>query len=347
MDYFLFLTIIIFSFFLIIFAFGFFLSESGYNGPKSDHFNGKRFINPSGVPAKNLFDVLKYSFYRRPDTWVENNDLIIPQKQIFELPKDSKARIWFINHSSFLIQQAKMNLITDPVFSKRCSPFQFAGPKRQRPPGLNFSDLPKIDLVLISHNHYDHLDKNSINLLRDVHDPTFIVPLGVDNLLIKWGCQKVFALDWYDTHKFKNLTIKSIPANHFSARGMFDRDKTLWCGYQVLNDQTNIYFTGDTGYSNIFPELADTLQQPDISLIPIGAYLPRWFMSPIHISPEEAVQVHRDIKSKKSIAMHFGTFPLADDNKERAIADFQKALKNKQVDSDEFLILREGEYFSL
>jgi L-ascorbate metabolism protein UlaG (beta-lactamase superfamily) len=197
-------------------------------------------------------------------------------------------------------------------------------------------------MVLISHNHYDHLDKSTILKLESLYSPLFIVPLGVDHLLSKWNCKNIVTLDWWDKHSFEGIEITSIPANHFSARGLFDRDKTLWCGYQVKNAEFNIYFAGDTGYSDVFKEIGKTLKEPDISLIPIGAYKPEWFMSPVHISPKKAIKVHLDVKSKQSIAMHFGTFPLADDNRERDLNEFEIAKKEAKIDDDSFIIPMEG-----
>jgi len=173
------------------------------------------------------------------------------------------------------------------------------------------------------------------------------VPLGVDHLLRKWDCKRIVTMDWWEQHQYNKVKITSIPANHFSARGMFDRDKTLWCGYQVQFDDINFYFAGDTGYSDVFKEIGRKLKSPDISLIPIGAYKPEWFMSPVHISPEEAVKVHVDIKSKKSIAMHFGTFPLADDNRERGLHELNAAKEKHGIKEDSFLNLNEGKTLTI
>ena len=232
--------------------------------------------------------------------------------------------------------------MTDPIYSDRCSPFSFAGPKRLRPPGVHFEDLPDIKIVLISHNHYDHLDKETIKRLNKSYDLQFVVPLGLSQLLRKWGCQNVQEVDWWDEIEINNLKIRAIPANHFSSRGLLDRDKTLWCGYQIQNVSFNIYFVGDTGYSDIFDVIAEKLNEPDISLIPIGAYKPEWFMSPIHISPAQAVKIHQTIKSKKSIAMHFGTFPLADDNSKRSTQELIQVRDIKGIKEEDFIIPQEG-----
>jgi len=201
-------------------------------------------------------------------------------------------------------------VVTDPVWSDRCSPVQFAGPARFRPPGVKFEDLPKVDVVVISHNHYDHLDKSTILDLIEKHDPIFVVPLGLDHLIKKWGATKIHSFDWWDKQKINSLNIQSVPANHFTSRGTFDRDQTLWCGYILNMNGHKIYFAGDTGYGDVFKEIGNRIGAIDVSLIPIGAYLPRWFMSPIHVSPKESVLIHKDVNSKHSIGMHFGTFAL-------------------------------------
>jgi len=309
--------------FLVV-TIGYILSCKPYRGPVTNHFNGKKFINPSRRPANGLKEVGEYGRKRKPDKWTVVQD---PDYKTRTIPhsKDSDIQFTFINHSTFLIQAGGINILTDPIWSERCSPFQWAGPRRMRPPGIAFENLPKIDLVLLSHNHYDHLDKTTIKRLQKEHNPSFIVPLGLIPLMKKYGCTKVEELDWWQETVFRQLKISATPANHFSSRGIFDRDTTLWCGYILELEKKKIYFVGDTGYSDVFKEVGNKKGPFDLALIPIGAYLPEWFMSPIHISPKEAVQVHQDIRSKQSVAKHFGTFPLADDNPERSKAALQKA----------------------
>ncbi len=332
---------ILIAFPLLVISFGYFLSGGNYTGPVSAHFNGKRFKNPSGRDANSFKDVGKYIKDRKPDAWSYNKEAYVRQE---ELPnaKAEEIQYLFVNHSTFLIQHQGHNILTDPIWSKRCSPFQFAGPKRFRPPGLEFSYLPSIDLVLISHNHYDHLDKNTIKALNKNHNPTYLVPLGVDKIMKKWGCENVISLDWWQNKKVDNLEITAIPANHFSSRGTFDRNTTLWCGYVIKSDNKTIYYVGDTGYGPNFGLVKEKFPPIDLSFIPIGAFRPEWFMGPIHVTPEEGIKIHLDVASKKSVAMHFGTFPLADDNSQRAISRLRSELDRLAISESEFSVPQEG-----
>lgn len=320
---------------------GWYLSEKGYEGPESPHFDGVFFRNNSGRDAKDFKDVVKYGVKRKPDKWVRNYETYVRDSALPKIEID-KIQVTFVNHSTFLIQTPTMNILTDPIWSEYCSPVQFAGPRRMRPPGIRFEDLPKIDLVLLSHNHYDHFDINTLKKIESKWSPKYIAPLGVDMLLRKIGCNNAEALDWDDRISFNEIDIKATPANHFSARGMFDRNKTLWCGYLIYFNNFKLYFVGDTGYGNAFKDIGKKEGLIDLALIPIGAYMPRWFMSPIHISPDEAVQVHKDVNARHSIAMHFGTFPLADDNPETSTAALTTCLAQNHISPETFIIPDEG-----
>lgn len=320
---------------------GYLLSAPAYRGPLSDHFDGQRFINPGGVKAKGLKEVFKWMFTRKRSPWkaqAPNSSYERPLKFF-----NDGLKITFINHTTFLIQFNGVNILTDPVWSKRVSPFSWAGPKRVAEPGIRLEDLPRIHLVLLSHNHYDHLDINTVRVIAGAHHPRFVVPLGVKAYLDQHGISNVVEMDWWQKEKFESIEINAVPAQHFSGRGMFDRDKTLWCGYTLEAGERRIYFAGDTGYNTqTFKDIAKHFKSFDISIIPIGAYMPRWFMSPIHISPEEAVKIHLDTNSKKSIASHFGTFPLADDGYEDPINDLRTALATHDLPEKEFIILKNG-----
>lgn len=334
----------ILSFIGIVSLFGFFLSAPGYKGPSSNHFDGKRFINPNGLQAQNLIGVMKYGLFRKPEKWTKNYETDIRTTAI-QIPALDEVQVSFVNHSTFLIQVAGLNILTDPIWSKRCSPFQWVGPERMRPPGIPMEMLPPIDLVILSHNHYDHLDVNTLKLLEEKYSPKFIVPLGVGSYLDKLDIQNKVEIDWYQNTSVGQLDIKGIPANHFTSRGLFDRDKTLWCGYLFNFEGYKIYFAGDSGYGPNFKTLGEQEQSIDLALIPIGAYKPEWFMSPIHISPDQAVQVHQDINAKQSIAMHFGTFPLADDGMYTPQKDLKQSLDQRGINSEKFIIPDEGKSY--
>ncbi len=319
---------------------GYILSTPSYEGDRSDHFNGEKFVNPGNVQEKGFKDLIKWAMNREPGSWekIETS----PDHSFEKQNADSVTRIYFVNHSTFLIQVGNFNILTDPVWSERVSPFQWIGPQRKRPPGIKFEDLPEIHLILISHNHYDHLDLSTLKRLHQRFNPLVITPLGVPVFLKKQGIGRLEGLDWWDEFPVhENITIACVPAQHFSGRGMFDRDKTLWSGYVIKSIQGNIYFAGDTGYGDFFRQISQKYAPVKLAMLPIGAYLPRWFMSPIHISPEEAVQIHLELQAEKSVAIHYGTFPLGDDGMNQPIHDLIIAKNKYQVDN--FYTLAEGE----
>lgn len=311
----------------------------------SSHFNGTTFYNSATIQPKGFGSILKWLWTRKPGKWKTAPDLQSSSKPVDNVKEG--IRITFVNHSTFLLQMDGLNILTDPIWSDRASPFSWIGPRRYCVPGIAFDDLPKIDAVLISHNHYDHLDLATVKKLFAIHEPLFLVPLGVKKFLKGTGISNVVELDWWDDKKLNEIiSVQAVPAQHFSGRGLFDRNTTLWCGYVIKTPVGNVYFAGDTGYnSEMFQEI-NTLSGPiRFGLLPIGAYKPQWFMSPVHLSPEEAVKIHMIMDIETSIGMHFGTFRLADDGQEDPIQDVQKAIKKFRLAEDEFLVLKEGSYF--
>ena len=265
-----------------------------------------------------------------------------------------EAAITFIGHSTFLIRTASRVIITDPVFTSRAGPFGLLGPPRVRPPAIPPPDLPPVDLVLVSHNHYDHLQPSSLRLFRDT--ASYVAPLGLGKLLpfnakddpVASGfSRKIQELDWWQSTTLAGAEITCVPAQHFSARTAWDRDLTLWCGFVVRVDGVTIYVAGDSGYAPHFAEIGERCPEIDVALIPIGAYEPRWFMSPVHMNPDEAVRAHRDVKARVSVGMHFGTFQLTDeaiDEPVRALADARRA---QGVETRAFRVLDFGETLTL
>jgi len=327
--------------FLLTLIIGKLLSTQPYTGPVTDHFNGKRFLNPSGISAKGFKDVGKYMLGGKKDKWTKTKNPHFRTDPIVRAGAQD-IQYTFINHSTFLIQINGVTILTDPIFSDYCSPVPLPPMRRYRPPGVDLDFLPNIDIVLVSHNHYDHMDRGSIKKIIEKWNPEFITSLGNKPTLENMGSTRVRELDWWQSLNINEIEITATPANHFSSRGAFDRNTSLWCGFVLASANKKIYFLGDSGYSKIFKEIGEKLGPMDLSLIPIGAYMPRWFMSPIHISPEEAVQVHLDVLSKKSVAMHFGTFALADDNPERAISELKTARCTKGISDSDFSIIKEG-----
>ncbi|MDM8515714.1 MBL fold metallo-hydrolase [Desulfobacterales bacterium HSG16] len=260
-------------------------------------------------------------------------------------PDRGKKTITWIGHSTLLIQIQGINILTDPIFSKRASPFQWAGPERVAEPGVEFQDLPEIDVVLISHDHYDHLDKNTIKKLRqrkNGHKTLFLVPLGLKKWFQRAGVKNVQELDWWDTYITDDVVFHAIPVQHWSKRGLFARNNTLWAGWIVKAFDFSFLFAGDTGYSPTFVEIGRRFGPFDLAALPIGAYAPRWFMAYQHVNPEEAVQIHLDIKSKKSIAIHWGTFILSDEPLDEPIKKLESAKQTMKINDESFKAVSPG-----
>jgi L-ascorbate metabolism protein UlaG (beta-lactamase superfamily) len=312
--------------------------------PKSDHYDGKHFFNQDkSVDLKTGFkNVLKWYLKDKKHPWpkvVENTFKANLNNDV----KANEAAITFINHATLLVQLDQLNILTDPVFSKRVSPVSWMGPKRIREPGLKLEELPKIDVVTISHNHYDHMDLASIKKLHGLFEPLFIVPLANAKFLHKIGIKKVIELDWWENCLVKDCLITLVPAQHWSGRTLRDRYQSLWGGFVYSCQDIKIYFAGDTGYNNHFKEIYQRFGAMDISLLPIGAYEPRWFMQAQHINPEEAVLAHIELNSKVSIGMHFGTFALANEGLEHPVQDLNISLEKYQLTEKDFLVLDHGE----
>jgi L-ascorbate metabolism protein UlaG (beta-lactamase superfamily) len=328
---------------VIFISVGYLLSAPKYSGPVSDHFDGNKFINPAGVQAKGLKEVLQWMMNRKRGAWNENKKEAYGKRPLDR--EKENIRITFINHSTFLIQVDGINILTDPVWSTRVSPFSWAGPKRMRLPGIKFENIPRVDVVLLSHNHYDHLDIATMRMVFGAHHPKIVTPLGVKAFLDGESISGATDMDWWNELKLSDtVKVVSVPAQHFSGRGMLDRDATLWCGYVLQTSKGNIYFAGDTGYNeNTFREIGEKFGRMKVSLLPIGAYKPEWFMSPIHVSPEQAVKIHLEVKSALSIGTHFGTFPLADEGAEDPVKDLKLALAKYNVNEERFVTLTEGD----
>lgn len=234
----------------------------------------------------------------------------------------------FVGHSTVLLQTEGLNILTDPIWSERCSPVSWAGPRRHRIPGIRMEELPKIDLILLSHNHYDHCDLPTLRHLARRDAPAIACPLGLARLLRKLGFDPIVELDWEQTAPFGPAEVRCVRAQHFAARGPWDRDRTLWCGWAVKLSSGTLYFAGDSGFGPFFHEIARTLGPIRLALLPIGAYQPEWFMGSVHMSPTEAVAVHRILQPQESIAIHHGTFSLADDGEMAPAMALDEALRS-------------------
>lgn len=309
----------------------------------SDHFDGKRFFNPGGGNPLGPRALLRWQFNRRPGPWpkwIENT--ATPQLPVALGPRE--CAVTFVNHASFLIQLSGLNVLTDPIWSERTSPVSWAGPRRVRAPGLAFEALPRIDLVLLSHNHYDHLDLPTLRRLHAAYRPLIVTTLGNRAFLAAQGIDPAVEGDWWQHLEVRpGVKVTVTPAQHFSARGPTDRMKTLWGGFVLEAPGGRLYFAGDSGYFGGFKTIGEKLGPFDLAFIPIGAYEPRWFMAPMHCDPAQALSIHREVRARRSIAMHFGCFPLADDGFEQPVHDLRAARTAAGISPEEFILPEVGE----
>jgi L-ascorbate metabolism protein UlaG (beta-lactamase superfamily) len=298
----------------------------------SDHFNGETFFNPPSTapqtteappPANRrrggLIAILRWRFSGERQPWPPQPPDPKPAGDPQALPPPGSASVTFIGHSTFLIRVGGLTILTDPVFSERCSPVSWAGPKRARPPGRAFADLPRVDLLLVSHNHYDHMDLPSLRAIRRRDNPQVVTPLGNAVHLAKAGFDKagagrVHELDWWQSTTLPdNIRVTATPARHFSSRTLRDRNSSLWSGFMLEIAGHRLFFAGDSGAGRHWAEIGRRLGDPDLALLPIGAYEPRAIMAPVHMNPAEAVAAHQALGARRSIGMHFGTFQLTDE----------------------------------
>jgi L-ascorbate metabolism protein UlaG (beta-lactamase superfamily) len=336
------ILIIIIVVFLVIIFMGWVFSAPVYQGPPSDHFDGRKFHNLGGMQPMGFKQLFKWMRTREKGEWKELKNVPFGPPPAGKVEGDSIV-VTFINHSTFLIQTRGLNILTDPIWSEYASPVSFMGPKRMRPPGIRFEDLPTVDIILLTHNHYDHLDIETLKKLSAKFNAKIYCPLGVGLYLAKEGIGNITEMDWWgETEIEQGLSLICTPAQHFSGRGMFDRDRTLWSGFALKTDKGSIYYSGDTGYGDFFKEIAQRLSPIRLSFLPIGAFKPEWFMSSIHTSPDDAVRIHQILKSPQSIGMHFGTFPLADDGMNEAGETLKDVLKKEGISENEFIVPEEG-----
>jgi L-ascorbate metabolism protein UlaG (beta-lactamase superfamily) len=308
--------------------------------PFPKHFDGKRFFNPDAPQVRGFLDLLRWKLANRPEPsprFVADVEQTTPPSGV----EGRELRITLINHATVLIQQSGSNILTDPVWSKRASPLTWIGPSRRRMPGVRLKDLPRIDTVLLSHNHYDHLDLATIRLLAERGHSQFIVPVGVGRLLRSRSIGPVSELDWGESLPLGVTTIHSVPALHFSARAILDRNRTLWCGYMIEAAGRMVYFAGDTAFGDHFARIRQRFGAPRVALLPIGAYEPRWFMSPVHMAPDDAVRAHHILGAQTSIAIHHGTFQLTDESLDTP----RRVLRESAPDS--FLLVDNGQSVTL
>jgi L-ascorbate metabolism protein UlaG (beta-lactamase superfamily) len=309
----------------------------------TDHFDGRRFFNPNGANGQPTWMIPRMLL--TPRTRWPSTIAVVPRRPRTVGPED--VVVTFIGHATFLVQVGATSVLIDPVYAERASPVSFAGPRRVRAPGVRFEDLPAISLVLLSHNHYDHCDLRTLCALDRRFQAPVVTPVGNGPLLRSAGIRRVEEIDWWQRAATAPLPITVTPAQHFSSRNMFDRNRALWGGFLIEARGHRILFAGDSGYGSHFREIAGRLGPIDLALLPIGAYEPRWFMKDIHMNPAEAVQAHLDLAARQSIAMHYGTFQLTPEGIEEPVRELEKALRERGVPADRFGTVEVGESVSL
>jgi L-ascorbate metabolism protein UlaG (beta-lactamase superfamily) len=240
-----------------------------------------------------------------------------------------------------------VSILTDPMYSQRAGPLNVLGPRRVRQPAVPFDDLPPISVVLLSHNHYDHCDRRTLRKLARRFDPVVITPLGNGALVRSSGIRRVEELDWWQEAKTSALPVTLTPAQHFSARGPFDRNRALWGGFMIVADGARMFFAGDTAYAPLFRDVGQRFEPIDLALLPIGAYEPRWFMQPVHMNPAEAVQAHLDLGASESVGMHFGTFHLTTEGIDEPLRALDEACRARNIPRFRFRTLPFGESLRL
>ena len=326
---------------LILISFGFCtFSAPVYTGPVTDRFDGTKFLNQIPTVQEGMLRMLREEEGVSWHPYREVTPGSVPEKQV----QDGRLRVTFINHATILIQMNGVNILTDPIWSDRASPVTFAGPRRVRPPGIRFADLPPIHAVVISHNHYDHLDLPTLHRLHEAHHPHFFTALGTGLLLEEEGLTPVSQLDWGQSEAIQNgVQIRAAPSRHFSGRGLCDQRRTQWASFIIKGDDGYVYFAGDTAYGPHFEQVRKTYGPPRVALIPIGAYRPGYFMEPVHLNPAQSVQAHLDLEANHSVAMHYGTFDLAYNGEEEPVETLHAAMADADVSEDDFWVLDFGE----
>ena len=314
-----------------------------FRGAASDHFDGERFHNgPGAPPARSFGEFWRWHRGRAPTPWPEWLEHGATPALDLPLAHDEIAAT-FVNHMTVLLQFRGLAVLTDPVWSTRASPLAFAGPRRVHAPGVALEQLPRIDLVLLSHDHYDHLCVDTLVALERAHSPVVVTGLGNRAFLEREGLRHVVELDWWERAQVAGSAVTFTPAQHWSGRGPWHRNRSLWGGFVVERAGRRVFFSGDTGWSPAFGAIRERLGALDIALLPIGAYTPRWFMRVQHMDPADAVRAHLELGARRSIATHFGCFQLTDEGIDQPVQDLAEARRRAGVSAAAFATLVPGE----
>jgi L-ascorbate metabolism protein UlaG (beta-lactamase superfamily) len=313
-----------------------------YPGPTAHA--AERFENVYPFPEKSFWTVMRWRWTRNPAVWPTSRPLK-QSPRVGRPLKGQQAAITFIGHASFLAEFENFKILMDPVYSDKVGPGGMLGPTRVVEPGVSLEQTPKIDLILLSHNHFDHMDLPTLEFFAKRDNPTVIAGKGNKALLEEAGFSKIVELNWWENHNLNNtVEVTFVPAQHWSTRSLLSRNTTLWGGFYFRIKGSTYYFVGDTGYHpKLFKEIQQRVGSPDLSFIPIGAYAPRDFMKDQHTNPEEAVAIHLDVKSKSSLGMHFGTFQLSDEPIDEPCELLKTESKVRSLAAAEFTCMEPGE----
>ncbi len=317
-----------------------------YQGPKSDHFDGLRFFNPGRFTDRGFAELMRWQFGGGREPWPESYPSPFHDRPPAEV---EGLRVTLVGHATYLVQTARANILIDPVWAERASPVTFAGPKRVNPPGIAFADLPRIHAVLVTHNHYDHLDTATIARLWDRDRPRIVAPLGNDAIIRGHDPDiRVETLDWGGEARLTDAVSTVLePAYHWSSRWMSDRRMALWGAFVLKAPAGVVYAVGDTGYGDgrIFEAVRERHGPPRLALLPIGAYEPRWFMEPQHMNPADAVKAYLACGAEAALGHHWGTFRLTNEGVDRPAHDLSVALDEAGISRERFRAMRPGEVF--
>jgi len=321
-----------------------------YSGPLSDHFDGTYFFDVDGSPPKKLWEVLRWQITKQAAKWPASAPSGFSDTPPLQVT-GNKVRFSFVGHASWLIQTAGLNILVDPVWSERASPVSFVGPKRVNDPGIPFDKLPPIDLVLVSHGHYDHLDVRTLSKLAAKFSPRVITPLGNDVTMTSTDSAiRAEGFDWGSRIEIGNgVAVTLVPTRHWSARGLFDRNKALWASFVLETPAGKIYLVCDSGYGTgaHFRRVRELYGPIRAATLPIGAYEPRWFMREMHMNPEDAVKALADCGAEVALAHHHGTFQLTDEAIDAPVNALAVALDAAKLPSEKFVALKPGQVFEI
>jgi L-ascorbate metabolism protein UlaG (beta-lactamase superfamily) len=325
-----------------------------YHGPVSDHFDGERFFDPHGAPLRGRGDVRRWMLDRYWRGTKAKWPVAAPSPYADRPPKrveGAACRVSYVGHASFLLQTGGLNILLDPVWSERASPVRFAGPKRVNDPGIALADLPPIDVVLVSHAHYDHLDAPTLSRLAAAHRPRVIAPLGNDTIMRNHDAAiAAEAYDWHDRVGIgPHAAVTLVPTRHWSARSLSDRNMSLWASFVIEAPAGCIYFVGDSSYGDgrHFRDVWERHGPLKLAILPIGAYEPRWFMADQHMNPAESVQAFIDCGAERALAHHYGTFQLTDEPIDAPLIALAEALKIAGIPAEKFAALRPGQVWQM